>query len=144
MTPVEGHSQSLWEGAIVPALLVGVALAWQALAGFRISGEAGRAAEVMAWLMYAVAIVLFLKRLDRKRALMAGGLALVLMFVAIDLNTRWVTMLDLRYGGSYSWSGMRQAAATYFIGPLAGIVVGILTGLLVGFGRRRQHSEAAS
>lgn len=122
--------------AVFPAFLVGLALGWQALAGFRISEEAGQAAEMLAWLLYAVAIVLVCVRLGRQRALVAGLLAMILMFVAVDLNTRWATTLDTRYGGAYAWSGLRQMAATYFIGPATGIVVGLVTGLYARFGRR--------
>lgn len=136
----EGRSR--WSAFVVPAVLVGVALAWQALAGFRVSSEAGRAAEMLAWLAYAIAIVLICVRLGRKHALLAGLLALVLMFLAVDLNTRWATTLDVRHGGAYSWSGLRQVAATWFIGPLAGVATGIVTILIARFGRRPGQPQA--
>jgi len=117
--------------------LVGSAVALAALCllaqwavGFRVSEGAGQLLELLSVAGYAVAAILLLAPLGRARALMAGAVALVLMAWAVHLNARYATALDLRFGGASSWGGHRVLIATLFVGPLAGLVTGIVTFVL--------------
>lgn len=116
-------------------VMLGITL--QGVWGFRLSDEAGRTAEMAAWLLYAFAVVLLLAPMGRARALQVALFGFILMTSAVYLNTHWVTALDVRHGGAYAWSGTRIAVLTMVLGPCAGLIVGVITGLLARFERIR-------
>lgn len=107
-----------------------LALALQLALGHQFGEGAGTATEIAAWVLYAVAIVLLLAPFGRPRALLAGALGFMMMAWAVHLNARFSTHLDTQFGGAYAWSAQRVAVMTLFIGPVLGLIVGALTGLL--------------
>jgi|GEM_PF-1537886 len=107
-----------------------LALALQLALGHQFGQGAGMATEIAAWVLYAVAIVLLLAPFGRPRALLAGALGFMMMAWAVHLNARFSTHLDTQFGGAYAWSAQRVAVMTLFIGPVLGLIVGAITGLL--------------
>ena len=98
----------------------------QLLYGFPVSEEAGRTLEMAAVVGYMGAATLLLAPLGRSRAFLAAALAFVLVVAAVYLNTRLTTALDVRFGGSYPWSGQRLLVAGLFVGPIVGLITGVL------------------
>lgn len=113
--------------------LVLLALVLQLALGFQFGEAAGAATEMLAWLLFAVAITLLLAPFGRPRALLAGALGFMMMAWAVHLNARFSTTLDVRLGGAHGWSAQRVALMTLFVGPVLGLVVGAVTGLLARF-----------
>lgn len=111
-------------GVILLALVLQLAL------GHQFGEGAGMAAEIAAWGLYAVAVVLLLAPFGRPRALLAGLLGFMMMAWAVHLNARFSTYLDAQFGGAQALSAQRVAVMTLFIGPVLGLIVGVVTGLL--------------
>lgn len=110
--------------------LVLLALGLQLAFGFRLGQSAGGVTEMLAWLLYAIAIVLLLAPFGRARAVLAGALGFMVMAWAVHLNARFGASLDTQFGADSGLSAHRVLIATLFIGPALGLVVGVATGLL--------------
>ena len=111
--------------------LVVLALAVQWALGFRLGSAAGAATEVLAWLLYAGAVLLLVVPLGRARALIVGALGFMLMAWAVHLNARFSTTLLSEYVGGLV--NARVMIATILYGPALGLIVGITAGLLARF-----------
>lgn len=116
--------------------LAGLAILAQWLLGYRLSAGSAHAMEVLALVLYGAAIVLLLAPLGRGKALMAGALGFILMAWAVHLNARLSAWLEIE-AGSQVIAAHRVLLATLFVGPAAGLVTGIVTGLLARFERIR-------
>lgn len=120
--------------AAVGLVVLGVAVQWAF--GYRVSEGSAQVMEALALLFYAAAAVLLMAPLGRRHALMASGLAFILMAWAVHLNARLSAYLETEAGGDVI-AAHRIFLATLIAGPALGLVVGIVTGLLARFERIR-------
>ena len=109
--------------------LIGLGVLAQWLLGYRVSEGSAQAMEVVALILYGAAIALMLAPLGRGKALIAGALAFILMAWAVHLNARLSAFLETMAGGDVI-AAHRILLATLFIGPFAGLITGVVTGLL--------------
>lgn len=116
--------------------LAGLAVLAQWLLGYRISAGSAHAMEALALILYGAAIVLLLAPLGRGKAMVAGALGFILMAWAVHLNARLSAWLEIEAGGQVI-AAHRILLATVFVGPAAGLVTGVVTGLLARFERIR-------
>lgn len=121
---------------LAAACLIGFGVLIQMAVGHRLGVGAGQATEMVAMAAYAAAIIFLLAPLGRARALLAGGLAVILMAWAVHLNARLSANLENQFGGNVI-PAHRILINTVIIGPALGIVVGIVTGLVARSGRIR-------
>ena len=124
-------------GAAVTALVaVAVAFASELAVGFRLGETTGNLAEAgMAVALVGAAAVIF-SRLGPLRRVLAALLAFVLVSAFWALNAQFSTSLDVAYGGAYGWSGIRVAVLTVVVGPILGLIAGILTFCLAALSRQ--------
>lgn len=104
--------------------------------GYRISQGSAQAMEALALLLYAVAVVLLFAPLGRRHALVAGGLAFIVIAWAVHLNARLSAFLEIQAGGDVIVAH-RVFLATLIVGPALGLLVGVVTGLTARFERIR-------
>ena len=116
--------------------LIGTGILAQWLLGYRVSEGSAQAMEFIALVLYGAAIALLLAPLGRNKALVAGALAFILMAWAVHLNARLSVLLETMAGGDVI-GAHRILLATLFIGPFAGLITGVATGLLARFERIR-------
>jgi hypothetical protein len=119
---------------LAAACMIGFGVLIQMALGHRLGVNAGQTTEVLAMASYAGAIILLLAPLGRARALMAGGLAIILMAWAVHLNARLSANLENQFGGNVI-AAHRILINTIIIGPCLGIVVGIATAVIARSGR---------
>lgn len=123
--------------------LVGLGILAQWLLGYRISDASAQVFEVLALILYGAAIALLLAPLGRSKTLVAGALAFILMAWAVHLNARLSSFLEVEAGGDVI-AAHRILLATLFIGPFAGLITGVVTGLLARFERIRWTPKTVS
>lgn len=116
--------------------LIGAGVLIQLGLGYRISEASAQVVEFLGLILYGAAIVLLLAPLGRGKALLAGALAFILMAWAVHLNARLSAFLETQAGGDVI-AAHRVLLATLFIGPFAGLITGVVTGLAARFERIR-------
>jgi hypothetical protein len=121
---------------LAAACLIGLGVLLQLGLGYRVSQGSAHAMEFLALVLYGAAIVLLLAPLGRSKALIAGALAFILMAWAVHLNARLSAFLELQAGGQVI-AAHRILLHTLFVGPFAGLITGVVTGLIARFERIR-------
>jgi hypothetical protein len=109
--------------------LIALGLVVQYALGFRFGPVAAQATEAFAMVAYACGIFLLAAPIGRTRALMAGALGFILMAWAVHLNAHLSARLETLFGGQVV-AAHRVLLATVFVGPILGLIVGVITGLL--------------
>ena len=115
---------------IAAAAIVALFVALQWAFGFRVSESAGRTLELAAAFAYGGVAILLLAPLGRARALMAAGLAFILVAWSVHLNTRYAVGLASGVGGLAPTDHARVVIATLLVGPFAGLLTAIATFVL--------------
>lgn len=114
--------------AIVVAIVILVlAVGVEANAGFRLGEAEGSLAEAGVAAALIAASVLVFAQLGRSRRLLATLAGFCSVVILWGLNASFSTSLDVAHGGAYGWSGTRVMVLTLFVGPIIGLVAGILT-----------------
>jgi len=112
--------------AVAVVILV-LAVVVEAIAGFRLGEAEGSLAEAGVAAALVAASVLVFAQLGRSRRLLAALAAFGSVVILWGLNASFSTSLDVAHGGAYGWSGTRVLVLTLFVGPIIGLVAGILT-----------------
>lgn len=127
---------------LAAACLIGAGVLLQWLLGYRLNAGSAPMVEIVALVLYGVAIILMTVPQGRGRPLMAGGLAFILMCWAVHLNARLSVFLETEAGG-HVIAAHRILLATLFAAPLCGLIVGVIAGILVRGDRIRFTHKAA-
>jgi hypothetical protein len=128
---------------LAAACLIGVGVLIQWLLGYRLNPGSAPLVEIVALVLYGAAIILMVAPQARGRPLMGAGLGFILMCWAVHLNARLSVFLETEAGGDVI-GAHRILLATLFAAPFAGLIVGVICGLLVRAGRIRFAPKAAS
>ncbi|RZJ28721.1 MAG: hypothetical protein EON85_08400 [Brevundimonas sp.] len=128
---------------LAAACLIGAGVLLQWLLGYRLNAGSAPVVEVAALVLYGVAILLMVVPQGRGRPLMAAGLGFILMAWAVHLNARLSVFLETEAGGDVI-GAHRILLATLIAGPFAGLILGVIAGLLVRFDRIRFTPKAAA
>ncbi|RZJ46062.1 MAG: hypothetical protein EON87_06020 [Brevundimonas sp.] len=127
---------------LAAACLIGAGVLIQWLLGYRLNAGSAPLVEVGALVLYGAAIILMVVPQGRGRPLLAAGLGFILMCWAVHLNARLSVFLETDAGGTVN-ADHRILLASLFAAPFAGLIVGVIAGLLVRGDRIRWTPKAA-
>ncbi|MES2860820.1 MAG: hypothetical protein V4701_05075 [Pseudomonadota bacterium] len=111
----------------VAILIVVLAVAVEAIAGFRLGEAAGSVAEAGMAAALVGASVLVFAQLGTSKRLLAALAAFGSVVILWGFNASFSTSLDVAHGGAYGWSGTRVMVLMLFVGPIIGLIAAILT-----------------
>ncbi|MDQ8028361.1 MAG: hypothetical protein REJ23_06515 [Brevundimonas sp.] len=137
---IVAHRRTL---TLAAACLIGAGVLIQWLLGYGLNPGSAPAVEIVGLILYAAAIILMVVPQGRGRPLMAAGLGFILMCWAVHLNARLSVFLETQAGGDVI-AAHRILLATLFAAPFAGLIVGVVSGLLVRADRIRFAPKAAA
>lgn len=128
---------------LAAACLIGAGVLIQWMLGYSLNAGSAPLVEIVALVLYGAAIILMVVPQGRGRPLMAAGLGFILMAWAVHLNARLSVFLETQSGGDVI-AAHRIVLATLFAGPFAGLIVGVISGLLVRGERIRFTPKATA